>query len=220
MEIKFNKKTHRYKIDGKAAINVSTIKGMLPTSAPLIRYHVLQGIDEWTNKSNLREAARVGSLIHKYLETGKRGWKGTDPAANRLEALACSADVWIEEQKGEPWEHEIVVGCTSPLFAGTADIYNPRTCELGDFKTGGGPWPDRWVQMGGYAKGLIVAGRAVKSFRLVVFREYDIPLQYVAGEDEVKAAIHQFERCYSTYRWLQEAEKKWLRKPSTKQPNS
>lgn len=113
--IEFNEGSHRYKLDGKPCVGVTTfLKGSMPTSQGLISWQKGQALEYlWgaivnrsveldtktelfkeakaADRSRMQEAADVGTILHSLAELRSRG---QIEQADKLLARAQTVDKW------------------------------------------------------------------------------------------------------------------------------
>lgn len=149
-EIQFNEKSHRYKIDGKAAVGTTTfIKSSYPTSEGLINWKMdqavafaiasqddLDGLDlikesrlAWKEPS--QEAADIGTITHSFAELHSLGQvyeaslllEKVRPAKKfpLIESCIIKYLDWARQNKGELIKAEGLIASATHLYCGKFD---------------------------------------------------------------------------------------------------
>lgn len=171
----FDPVRHRYIIDDKFIIGVTTVTGVIDKPAlinwavkitleyveaclqPNKKYHGLEIgeiIAAAREQHTIRktDAASLGTKAHLWAESYIKGEKPKTPKDKKIKLVTNNFLQWIDEYKVKFLEREKKVYSRKYNYAGTIDFeaeINGELC-IGDFKTSSGIWDDYRLQIAAY----------------------------------------------------------------------
>lgn len=176
VQLEFNKYGHRYTVEGKECLGVTTVLGVIDKSGPLIywavglaldyvREQVKPGlvVDEVQLKEILdtaksahrvkkEKAADFGTLVHEWIEQYIKGQKPERPINPQMQKATDGFLMWVQKNKVEFHDSERPVYSRRYNFAGTCDF----TCTIngkryvGDIKTSNAIYDTYMMQVSAY----------------------------------------------------------------------
>ena len=168
VELVFNEKAHRYKVDGKFVEGVTTILSKVIAKDGLIQWAVdlcLKENDRLAHRMKKEAGADVGSQVHKWIESYLKDAQTVDLSGEALKA-AMAFLAWEQDNKPEYIFSEKVVYSRAHKYAGTADVAFELDGKryLADFKTANprrefkngkytgklAPYPEHFIQCAAY----------------------------------------------------------------------
>jgi hypothetical protein len=233
VEIDFNEGRHVYTVDGVLVPGVTGILSRLSKDA-LIQWAANCAVDymrdnltpecdleailkdaKTAHRRIAREAADIGTVVHKYAESVLKG-ETVELPEGEAQQRGCEAFMdWMEANEVQTISSERVIFSKSDWYAGTCDFYGyvNGVLTVGDIKTSSGLYPEMLLQTAAYIRaieeeiGSRVAQRIILRVdkKTGVFEPYVFPYSerdvqtfrmlrevhrgMTALEDEVKAEI-------------------------------
>lgn len=173
VRIDFDHRAHAYTCEGKFVPGVTSILKRLDKpalmqwaanmAAAYIQSNWREGCDiaalckdaKTAHRRASREAADLGSIVHKFAENtlcGKPAELPEGPAAK-----GCSAFLdWLDAHHVEVISSERIIFSREDWYAGTADFfgYVDGVLTVGDFKTSSGIYPEMLLQTAAYIRAI------------------------------------------------------------------
>ena len=232
--LEFNEGSHRYKLDGKAAVGTTTfIKGGYPTSDALIQWMAGQAAaaalafgragDERPDKDIIREArgasrkkseeaANIGSQVHEYAETGI-----LQPDRDARVDMAVDAfRAWRDKNVDTDIVREQIIASPIYKFCGKFDRLAVRGTRLvlSDYKTSSGIYVEMFLQLAAYRLAIREwLGRNVDALEILRFgKDGEFQTVYIDEPTEIEELTAQVIRCRETYgfrRWEEDERFKY-----------
>lgn len=137
-------KSHLYHLDGVRIPGATTVGNCYPKAESLIRWLVSQGLNEYQNKTKLKEAAVIGKVFHKYAECYLKkeafDWSWVHDAEDSQMIEACirqGAAFFEQHPEDKLYEAELLVASPTLKVATSIDAVILRDTDviIRDYKT-------------------------------------------------------------------------------------
>lgn len=139
VELVFNERAHRYKVDGQFVEGVTTVLSKVVAKDGLIQWAVdlcMKEGDRLAHRMKKEAGADVGSQVHKWIESYLKDGTSVDLQGEALKAAMAFLE-WEQVNQPKYIFSEKVVYSREHNYAGTADVAFELNGKryLADFKT-------------------------------------------------------------------------------------